>query len=108
VPSQTHSSRSPTRHQSRALAWIETYSDGKLAYILKGSTAPARDLLVAMFRTERERHSFLEGTKNKICQGVIYGKRLLISQALGPKARLGVTHEEAKAFPQLDQDALAA
>ncbi len=81
--------RGTRRHRKRALAWAATYNDGKLAYILKGSTPPARDLLTAMFDTEYERNKFLEGTKEKASQGVIYGKRLLISQALGRGARLG-------------------
>jgi len=81
--------RGTKRHQKSALAWDTTYSDGKLGYILKGSTPPARELLAAMFETEYERNKFLEGTKDKASQGVIYGKRLLISQALGRGARLG-------------------
>jgi hypothetical protein len=81
--------RGTRRHRKRALAWDTTYSDGKLAYILKGSTTPARELLTAMFETEYERNKFLDGTKDKASQGVIYGKRLLISQALGRGARLG-------------------
>jgi hypothetical protein len=81
--------RGTKRHQKRALAWDTTYSDGKLAYILKGSTPPARELLAAMFETEYERNKFLDGTKDKVSQGVIYGKRLLISQALGRGARVG-------------------
>jgi hypothetical protein len=81
--------RGTKRHQKRALAWDTTYSDGKLAYILKGSTPPARELLTAIFETEYEREKFLEGTRDKASQGVIYGKRLLISQALGRGARLG-------------------
>jgi hypothetical protein len=83
--------RGKHRHQRRALHWDTTYSDGKLAYLLKGSTLPARQLLAAMFETDYERQHFLEGTKNKIHQGVIYGKRLFVSQALGPKARRGAT-----------------
>jgi hypothetical protein len=80
------------RLPKRALAWRATYSDGKLAYMLKGCTPPARELLSAMFETDFERQHFLAGTKDKTQQGVIYGKRLLISQALGPKARLGESH----------------
>jgi hypothetical protein len=40
-----------------------------------------------MFDSDYERNRFLEGTQNKTSQGTIYGKCLLISQALGPKAR---------------------
>jgi hypothetical protein len=90
------------------LAWIETYSDGKFAYLLKGSTAPSRELLAAMFKTDYERRCFIESTKDKTCQGIIYGKRLLISQALGPKARLGVFQEGASALEQLSGNTLLA
>jgi hypothetical protein len=79
--------RGNKRHQKRALAWDTPYSDGKLAYILKGCTPPARELLAAMFETGYERNKFVESTRDKVRQGVIYGKRLLISQAIGPKAR---------------------
>jgi len=84
--------RGNKRHQKKALVWDVPYNDGKLAYILKGCTLPARKLLAAMFETDHERSGFLEGTRNKTNQGVIYGKRLLISQGLGPKAQLSVAH----------------
>ena len=53
--------------------------------MLKGCTPPARELLAAMFGTEYERNKFFERNKDKTHQGIIYGKRLFISQALGPK-----------------------
>jgi hypothetical protein len=84
--------RGNKRHQKRAMRWAITYNDGKLAYVLKGSTTPARMLLVAMFDTDYERNAFLENTREKTRQGVINGKRLLISQDLGPKAREGAVN----------------
>jgi hypothetical protein len=48
-----------------------------------------------MFETDHERNGFLEATSNKTRQGAIDGKRLLISQALGPKARSGTVNETA-------------
>lgn len=82
--------RGKLRHQRRALECGTPYNAGKLAYMLKGCTSPARLLLATMFETDYERQHFLEGTKNKIHQGVIYGKRLFISQALGVHARHGL------------------
>ena len=84
------------RLPKRALVCDTIYSDGKLAYILKGSTPSAHQLLAAMFQTEYERQHFLDGTKDKTHQGVIYGKRLLISQAIGPKARRGASNDNAR------------
>jgi hypothetical protein len=81
---------------TKALAWDATYSDGKLAYVLKGCTPLGRELLAAMFETEYERQHFLDGTKEKTIQGMINGKRLLISQALGRKARLGGSNGNVK------------
>lgn len=81
--------RGGQRHQLRALKCPNVYSAGKLAYLLKGCTGPGRELLAAMFKTDYERNRFLEGTQHKTCQGIIYGKRLMISQALGPNARSG-------------------
>ncbi|MEY4965411.1 MAG: hypothetical protein RL274_994, partial [Pseudomonadota bacterium] len=37
--------RGTKRHRKKALAWAATYSDGKLAYMLKGCTPLARELL---------------------------------------------------------------
>jgi hypothetical protein len=68
------------------------YNDGKLAYMLKGCTPPARELLATLFASEYERKGFLAATKHKSSQGVIYGKRLVISQALGPNARRSAIH----------------
>jgi hypothetical protein len=87
--------RGNNRHQKKALAWKVPYNDGKLAYILKGCTPPARELLASMFETDHERNGFLEATRNKTRQGTVYGKRLPISQALGPKARSGMVNETA-------------
>lgn len=74
--------RGGSRHQKKALNWeVAYYGHGKLAYILKGSTQPARDLL-EQFNRAGERRGDLDPN-----QGIIYGKRLQIAQALGPKAR---------------------
>jgi hypothetical protein len=81
--------RGNKRHDKQALRWVEPYNDGKLVYILKGSTPPGRNRLIGMLLTERERQGFIAATEHKRCQGVIYGKRLLISQSLGPKVRQG-------------------
>jgi hypothetical protein len=67
------------RLPKRALAWGTTYNDSKLAYMLKGCTPNAREHIAAMFATDYERHHFLAGTAEKTRQGIIYGKRLLIS-----------------------------
>jgi len=75
------------RHRARALEAKTVYNDGKLAYILKGATLPARELLAAMFKTDYERSSFLASTSSKTRQGRIPGKRVSISEALGPAAR---------------------
>lgn len=97
--------RATRRHRKRALAWDTTYNNGKLAYILKGSTLPAREFLLAQTKTDWERNKFLEGTKEKGSQGVIYGKRLLISLALGRGARLGAksgsVHHARREAPSL-------
>jgi hypothetical protein len=76
--------RGSKRHDRRALHFKATYNAGKLAYMLKGCTPPARPLL-DQFNLAGERRGQLDPN-----QGVIYGKRLLISQALGPKARVTV------------------
>ena len=87
--------RGSKRHQKRALVCKEAYfSRGKLAYILKGSTPPARELL-EQFNVAGERRRDLDPH-----QGVIYGKRLLISQALGPTARLGSVNEKSLLFQE--------
>jgi hypothetical protein len=66
------------------------YNDGKLAYILKGSTPAGRALLAATLSSAQ-----IEKTEAKRKQGIIYGKRLLISQALGPKAQRDAAKQDA-------------
>jgi hypothetical protein len=84
--------RGGKRRQKRALVCRPTYySRGKLAYILKGSTPPGRELL-EQFNVAGERRRELDPR-----QGIIYGKRLLISQAIGPKARRGASNDDARA-----------
>jgi hypothetical protein len=75
--------RGKHRHQKKALHCDTTYNDGKLAYMLKGCTAPGRELLAAMFETDYERQHFLDGTKAKTRQGIIYGKRLPSHERIG-------------------------
>jgi hypothetical protein len=75
------------RRRARAVKVASVFSDGKLAYILKAGTPPARKLLVAMFKTKYERYRFLASTSSKTRQGIIPGKRVSISEALGPAAR---------------------
>jgi hypothetical protein len=55
--------------------------------MLKGATEPARSFLIAQFQSDFERAAFISGTHTKTRQGVINGKRLLISQSLGQAAR---------------------
>jgi hypothetical protein len=72
----------------RALVSNATYNDGKLAYMLKGCTPPARELIItSLCHNDRERQLCRANIQDKPHQGIIYGKRLLISQALGPGAR---------------------
>ncbi len=93
--------RGNSRHQAKALVWTVPYNEGKLAYILKGATRPARELLRATIPTAK-----IENTEGKRCQGIIPGKRLLISHALGPMARQDTSKPEADDFSR--RDALAA
>ena len=79
--------RGNKRHQRKALQYGAGYSKGKLAYHCKGSTEPGRQALLDWFETDYERNKFMESTAQKTRQGVINGKRISISQALGPKAR---------------------
>jgi hypothetical protein len=74
-------------YQKSAMRWKSAYSFGKLAYLLKGATAPARALVIAQFDSSFERFAFISCTSSKTHQGVINGKRILISQTLGPAAR---------------------
>ena len=92
--------RGKHRHQKKSLDWDTTYNDGKLAYILKGCTAQAHDLLAAMFKSEYERNKFIERTEGSTIQGTIYGKRLFISQSLGPKARAANQSSSHQSRPQ--------
>lgn len=75
------------RCQKEALKWGEGYSIGKLAYLCKGSTAAARQLIAEQFGTYYEREKFTEATAAKKDQGLIWGKRLYISQSLGARAQ---------------------
>jgi hypothetical protein len=42
--------------------------------MLRGSTAPARDFILAMFETDYERRAFIEATEHKVRQGTMNGK----------------------------------
>jgi hypothetical protein len=100
--------RGNKRHQKKALSWDVPYNDGKLAYMLKGCTPAARDLIVAKLKTGYERGCFLESTSAKANQGIIYGKRLLISQSLGPQAQRGYVPLHDKSPDQQTASAIAA
>jgi hypothetical protein len=83
--------RGGRHHQKRALVCTPTwYGRGKLAYILKGCTSLARELL-EKFNVAGDRRRELDPH-----QGVICGKRLLISQALGPKARSDAANDNRR------------
>jgi hypothetical protein len=100
VPSKFHAAfsqntrnfpRGNKQHRKRALVCTPTWhSRGELAYMLKGSTPPARALL-DQFNVAGKRRSELDPH-----QGIIYGKRLLISQRLDTKARSGLDAPNGK------------
>lgn len=77
------------RLRKRAVKAAKTYNDGKLAYIHKGCTPQGRLLLLTLCKDERELQGFLDATKGKHDQGVIYGKRQFIPHSLCEKARRG-------------------
>jgi hypothetical protein len=72
--------------QQKALAWDSVYSRGILAYLCKGATADGRALILKWLPTEQEREAFKSVVASKPYQGVIYGKRLLISHSLFNRA----------------------
>jgi hypothetical protein len=100
--------RGRSRHQKHALQSSLPYNTGKFAYILKGATPAACKFLLRWLPSDFERERYIEGTEHKKCQGVIYGKRLLISQTLGPKARQSVGKRDAGRFSDVYPVAVAA
>jgi hypothetical protein len=79
--------RGGARLPKGALQWDHVYSRGCLAYMCKGATVSGTDLVTRWPPTQYERERFACSTAEKRTQGIIHGKRLFISRALGKRAQ---------------------
>jgi hypothetical protein len=79
--------RQGKKHRRQCLNTAIPYNEGKFGYLCKGSTAAGWKLVLERYPTDYERQKFSVLIARKADQGVVWGKRLFISRALGKKAR---------------------